>query len=424
VAAAATLLTLVFLPALLSVLGARLERERLAVRGHLSAFPTPPWRRLARAVLARRRVVCAVVTIVLILLAMPFRRLRPSRSDVRSLTAAEEPRRAVEQLNRDFPTVTLTPLMLVVAMPDDVADEDQLAALYDYTRRLERLPSVTRVESLLYFAGVHDRAAAARLAPVVERVSGQRSARGRALASIVNGRYTLVRVISPAAPDSPEGQALVRAVRAVAAPPGGRVLVYGQAAALRDFADSLTHRAPIMLLFVAVAMFAVLYRAFGSAVLPLKAMAMTALSLTASFGAIVYIFQDGRLQGLLRYEARGTIDATLPIVMFAVVFGLSMDYEVVILSRIREAYRHTRDNDAAIVAGLEQTGGLITGAAALMIVVFSAFATAPVVFVKAVGLGMALAVALDASIVRLLLVPSAMGLLGRLNWWPHDTDKT
>ena len=172
-----------------------------------------------------------------------------------------------------------------------------------------------------------------------------------------------------------------------------------------------------MVTVVCAAMFAILFVAFRSLVLPLKAMLLTALSLTASFGATVYIFQDGRLQRLFGYRALGTTDASLPVVMFAVVFGLSMDYEVLILSRIREAWKASGDNRAAIVEGVAQTGRLVTGAALLMVVVFAAFATAPLVFVKALGVGMALAVALDATVVRMLLVPSTMALLGRLNWW-------
>jgi RND superfamily putative drug exporter len=164
-------------------------------------------------------------------------------------------------------------------------------------------------------------------------------------------------------------------------------------------------------------MFAILFVAFRSLLLPLKAMVLTALSLTASFGATVFIFQDGRLQHLLGYRALGTTDASLPVVMFAVVFGLSMDYEVLIINRIREAWLVSGDNRAAIVDGLAATGRLVTGAALLMVLVFAAFATAPLVFVKALGVGMALAVALDATVVRMLLVPSTMALLGRLNWW-------
>ncbi len=414
-------LALVVLPAMLSILGPRLERGRISSLWQRARAPAPPaghWRRLARFVLGHRVAVCAGVTMLLLLLALPFRRLQPSRSDVRALPANSEPRVTSERLERDFPETTLTPVMMVVAMPDDVADEDQLGALWDYVGRLQRLAGVARVESVLYFAGAHDRASAEALAPLFDRVAHDpTSERGRALRSILHGRYTLVRIISGAPPDAAASQRLVTELRAVPPPPQATTVVYGQAASLHDFAQGIRQRAPLMLLVVGLSMFFVLYRAFRSLILPLKAMLMTALSLTASFGALVFIFQDGRLQSLLHYRALGTIDASLPVVMFAVVFGLSMDYEVVILGRIREAYLRTHDNRAAIVDGLAQTGSVVTGAAALMIVVFSAFAAAPVVFVKALGLGMALAIALDATLVRMLLVPSTMGLLGRLNWW-------
>jgi trehalose monomycolate/heme transporter len=206
-------------------------------------------------------------------------------------------------------------------------------------------------------------------------------------------------------------------LRAESPPAGARAYVFGQAPTLYDSVGGLKARAPWMLAVVGAAMFVVLFFAFRSMVLPVKAMVMTTLSLTASFGAIVYVFQDGRLQSLLHYHSLGTIDATLPVVLFAVVFGLSMDYEVLILGRIREAYLRTGDNRAAIVDGVTRTARLVTGAALLMISVFAACAAAPVVFVKAVGLGMAMAVALDATVVRMLLVPATMALLGRLNWW-------
>jgi RND superfamily putative drug exporter len=415
----AATLALVLLPALLALFGQKLERGRLPWRRHGSTSTGGArWRRLGRAVLAHRVVVCAGVALSLLALATPFLRLRPSRSDVRALPPSTEPRRAFDALARDFPAVSLTPMNVIVTLPDDVSDADQLGELYDYEQRLRALPSVMRIESLLQFADVHDREAARQLSPAVEGVIAEgTSARARGLASIVKGRRTLIRVITSAPPDSQVGQQLVTDVRALAPPPGATVLVYGQAASLHDFAHGLARRVPFMMLTVGLAMFAVLYAAFRSLLLPLKAMIMTALSLTASFGALVFVFQDGRLQGLLHYHALGTIDAALPVVMFAIVFGLSMDYEVIILTRIREAWLRTGDNDGAIVEGVAQTGGVITGAAAVMIVVFSAFAMAGLLFVKAIGVGTALAVALDATVVRLLLVPATMSLLGRLNWW-------
>ena len=415
----ATALALVVLPALLLTLGARVERGRIGALWRRAVAPPPAWwRRLAAGVIRRRVAVAVAVTAALLLLAAPFLRLRPSRSDVRALPPGEEPRRVADRLARDFPSLSLTPATLLVTMDGPLADADRLAALWDYTTRLGALPSVDRVESVLFFAGVRDRDGAAALADgLAELERHPQSPRGRALASLLRGPSTLVRVIARAPPDSPAGQTLVVALRTLPAPPGGHVRVFGQAAALHDFAAGLAARTPWMLAAVALAMLTVLWAAFRSLVLPLKAMLMTALSLTASFGAIVWIFQDGRLQSLFGYRALGTIDAALPVVLFAVVFGLSMDYEVLMLTRIRERWLRDRDNDAAIVDGVTQTARLVTSAAALMVVVFSAFTAAPVVFVKALGFGMSLAVALDATVVRLLLVPSTMALLGRLNWW-------
>jgi trehalose monomycolate/heme transporter len=417
----AALLALVLLPALLSVIGARLERWRLPAflrRRDVPGLRDGGWRRFAALVIRHRVAVCVGATLFLLLLASPFTRLQPSRSDVRALPKSEEPRRLSDLLTRDFPAATLTPTSVALVMDGDVIDEQRLGMLFDYTAELALLPGVSHVESILSYARAGDRDAAERLAPALERYAARPTPRGQlGLGTIVRGPATLLRVVSQAPPDSPEGQRLVRAIRDLPPPAGARVLVYGQAVALYDFGHGLRVRAHAMLLFVAAAMFVILCFAFRTLVLPLKAMVMTSLSLTASFGALVYIFQDGRLQSLLGYEAAGTTDATLPVVMFAVIFGLSMDYEVLILGRVREEYLRTRDNDAAIVEGMARTGRLVTRAAAVMIVVFSAFTVAPVLFIKALGFGMALAIFLDATIVRMLLVPSTMALLGRLNWW-------
>ena len=161
----------------------------------------------------------------------------------------------------------------------------------------------------------------------------------------------------------------------------------------------------------------ILFLLFGSVVLPVKAVLMTLLSISASFGALVWIFQEGNLSDFLRFEPLGFTVAGNPIIMFCVLFGLSMDYEVLLLSRVQEAYRRTGDNRAAVAEGLAKTAGIITGAAAIMIAVFSAFALAEVITIKSVGVGMAIAVFLDATIVRVLLVPATMRLMGRWNWW-------
>jgi RND superfamily putative drug exporter len=412
----AATLALVALPAAVAALGPRLHRERLGAPGDTAQESF--WHRLAGAVIRRRILVCTAAAVGLVLLALPFRRLQPSRADVRALPAAEEPRHVVDELARDFPSASLMPISVMVSMDGDLTDGDRLGRLWDYTQKLERVPGVARVESVLYFADVHDRAQAIALAPRLEQYQTIGSPEVRAgLGAVLDDGHTLVRVISTAPPDSPLARQQVRELRALPPPPGGHTRVFGQAAALYDFSASLRARIPFMVALVLLVMFAVLFIAFRSLILPFKAMLMTTLSLTASFGATVFIFQDGRLEHFLGYQHVGSTDATLPVIMFAVVFGLSMDYEVLILNRVREAWLRTGRNGPAIVEGLTRTGRLVTGAAAIMVVVFSAFTAAPVVFVKALGLGMALAIALDATVVRMLLVPSTMALLGRLNWW-------
>jgi RND superfamily putative drug exporter len=352
-----------------------------------------------------------VVTLFLLLLAAPFRRLKPSRADVRALPPSSEPRRVAAQLERDFPSLSLFPDHILVTFDDEVTRGLRMGDLWDYTERLKKVPGVERVESILSFADVKDRDGAEELGPML---AGRNIPE---LRNAIHGPSALVRVVPLHPPDASFSHVRVDALRAIPPPPKARVLVGGQAATLVDFVSALRTHVPFMLALVGTAMFVILFLAFHSLVLPLEAMVMTTLSLTASFGASVFIFQDGRLERLLHYQSLGTTEATLPVVMFAVIFGLSMDYEVLILSRIRECRLSGCDDNQAIVEGLTRTGRLVTGAALLMLAVFSAFAAAPLTFVKALGLGMALAVALDATVVRMLLVPSTMALLGRANWW-------
>jgi RND superfamily putative drug exporter len=411
----AATLALVVLPALLSLLGDRLDRGRLPWIHRKRETNRPSfWFRLSTWVIRHRVPVCIGVTIFLLLLAAPFRRLRPGRADVRSLPVDSEPRRVAEALEREFPSLALFPDHVLVTFDDDVTRGLRMGDLWDYTEKLKQLPGVERVESILSFAGVKDRDAAEELGAML---AGRNIPE---LRNAIHGPSALVRVVPTDPPDAPSSRARVLALRAVPAPPKAKVLVGGQAATLVDFVSALRTHVPWMLALVGAAMFVILFIAFRSVVLPIEAMIMTTFSLTASFGASVFIFQDGRLEGLLHYQSLGTTEATLPVVMFAVIFGLSMDYEVLILSRIRECRLAGCDDNQAIVAGLTHTGSLVTGAALLMLAVFSAFAAAPLTFVKALGLGMGLAVALDATVVRMLLVPSTMALLGRANWWSPD----
>jgi RND superfamily putative drug exporter len=226
---------------------------------------------------------------------------------------------------------------------------------------------------------------------------------------------TVVDVLPVGESQGAEAMELVRTVRATPAP--AQVLVTGDAAQLSDYKASLAHRLPWALAIVLLSTFILLFLFTGSVVIPLKAIAMNVLSLGASLGALVWVFQEGHLAGLVGSEALGSLSVTTPVLVAAIAFGLSMDYEVFLLGRIAEAYRATGDNGGAIDRGLQRTGGIVTAAALLMGIVFAGFVAGGFSPVKQVGLGLVVAIAVDATLVRMLLVPAVMQLMGRANWW-------
>ncbi len=248
--------------------------------------------------------------------------------------------------------------------------------------------------------------------------AGQRPAFVDALiAQYIRGSTVRLDVITPHNPSSRQATDLVPVIRAVQAGDGVTTEVGGGAALAADFLQGESRLLPFAVGWTMLATMVILFLLFGSIAIPIKAVIMTLLSVTASFGALVWIFQQGHLEGLLNFQSLGYTIAGLPIIMFCIIFGLSMDYEVLLLSRIQEAYRRTGDNTTAVAEGLVRTARVITGAALVMVSVFIAFALADSVAIKSVGVGMAIAVLIDATIVRVLLVPATMRLLGRWNWW-------
>jgi uncharacterized membrane protein YdfJ with MMPL/SSD domain len=245
-----------------------------------------------------------------------------------------------------------------------------------------------------------------------------------ALDSNVAKDRTLLRGVTRANPYTQGAYGAVDAVRAVEPPPGTSFLVGGLSAGQKDFISSLYGKAPFAAAFVIGVTYLILLITFRSVFIPLKAVIVNILSLTASFGAMVFVFQDGHLSGLLDFTPLGFVDATLPILMFCTIFGVSMDYEVFLLSRIREAYENGDSNTASVSKGLVSTAGIITSAAAIIIVVTGAFAFSGIILTKAVGLGLAVAVFVDATIIRILLVPATMRILGDWNWWPGGRKAT
>jgi trehalose monomycolate/heme transporter len=379
------LAALTVMPALLAVFGQNVNalRIRRTVRRPPLAEGTGAWYRLASSVMRRPVLYAVPIVVVLLALGSPFLRVTWGGTDATVLPASAQSRLVTEALNRDFPGNPTAPIESVVQFSGPVAGSPARGgALAAYAGRLDRVPGV-----------------------IAAQVTGVRGDIAR-----VDMRY------GPN-PYSPQARTIVGQVRDVPPPSGARAYVGGQSAQLVDELSSLGRVLPWMGLVVALATFVLLFLAFGSVVLPVKAIAMNVLSLSVMYGVVVWIFQEGHLSGLLQFTPNGTIEPTMPILMFAIMFGLSMDYEVFLLSRIRERYDVTGDNTAAVASGLQRTGGLITSLALLLVIVVGAFSASGVTFIKLLGVGMIVALIVDASIVRVLLVPAVMRLLGPANWW-------
>ena len=380
------LASLTVLPALLAVLGPRVNALSFRRRSRSRAPGLPgglsggrygdggqAWYRFGQSVM-RRPVLYVVGTMALLLaLGAPFLRITWGGVDSRVLPAGTEARVVAETLESDFARNATSPINVVVTGNTDPAA---------YAAQLRQVPGVTDAQ-----------------------VAG------------ANGDTAAIALRYEANPTSSAARDLVQRVRDVPAPAGAEVYVGGVTAELVDQLDSLGRALPVVALAVGVATFVLLFLAFGSVILPLKAIVMNVLSLSATLGVVVWIFQDGNLSGLLDFTATGSVGPAMPLLMVAMLFGLSMDYEVFLLSRIREQYDLTGVNTEAVATGLQRTGGIITSAALLFFVVIGAFSTSGITFIKMTGVGMAVALLVDATIVRAVLVPATMRLLGRANWW-------
>jgi RND superfamily putative drug exporter len=415
VVASAVFYGLTFLPALLALLGPRIDRLRVPIfqpkesgRGW--------WHTIATAVM-RRPLLVLIPTVAFILLAgSPFLHLRLASSDVRTLPTHEESRAGYDRLIADFPGGGQNHMSVIAYYPTgSPLDPARIPQLQDLAARLARIPGVQQVQSA--FSIDPRTIGAPDLVTVYSLPRTQLPAQLQTvLRQTVGTHIALFDIVAPYPFYSDEARQLVRDIRAVEPPPGGEKLVTGFTAIDLDTVNFIIERTPTAVAFVMIATIIVLFVLLGSVVLPLKAVVMNLLSITASFGALVWVFQDGHGAQLLGFEP-SAIDPSTPVIMFCIVFGLSMDYEVLLLSRIQEEYLRTGDNTHSVAEGLERSGRLITGAAAIMVGVFAAFGLAEILLIKAIGLGMALAVAIDATLVRALVVPATMRLLGDLNWW-------
>ncbi|WP_183101295.1 MMPL family transporter, partial [Nocardioides pelophilus] len=372
----AMLAALTVLPAILVLLGRRIDAARLPWRRRWD-MPAPAgddgrWARLARAVMRHPVAVLAVTGVLLLAVASPFLGAKWGGIDHRILPEDAPSRIAAEKLLDFGPETSLASVVL-----QDV-----------------------------------DSAAVASYATAAEDVAGVREV----VTLAEEGDAALLRVVWDGNTQSEDSQEIVKDLREIE-PDTGSALVGGVTADTVDLISSVHGHLPLMGLIVLLVMLVLLFVAFGSLVLPVKAIVMNAFSISASFGVVTWIFNDGHLSDLLGFTSPGFLEATNPILMLAILFGLSMDYEVFLLSRVRERWDATGDHELAVASGVQSTGRIITSAALLLGVVIGAFATGDIVLMKMLGVGMVVALIVDATIVRALMVPATMALLGRLNWW-------
>jgi RND superfamily putative drug exporter len=418
VVALAVASALTLLPAILTILGARVDR--FAVRKVARTPGTEgPWSRLARRVMRHPVAVIIPTLAFLLLLGSPFLHVRFNAPDASILPPEVPSRAAFDRLEAEFGDGEFAPMVIAIRTTGPVTDPTNLAALFDYSRRLAADPRITRVDSLV---DVDPRMTLAQYALLYGDPNGPRDRYVQtALAATTKGDVTAFTVYTPFLGNRDEGKALVTALRTpgsdIAPPVGMTVLVGGGAADVADVVDRVRADFPRTALFIIVSTYLVLFLLLRSVVLPAKALVMNTLSIVASFGALVWIFQDGNLSALLGFAPLGFVETTQPVILFCVLFGLSMDYEVFLLTRMKEVWDRTGDNVEAVAGGMERSGRIVTSAALIVVVVAGSFAFADIVLIKALGIGMAIAVALDATVIRALLVPATMRLLGRRNWW-------
>ena len=418
VVALAMAAAMTLLPATLAIAAPHLERLRVR-RVRPASAEEGRWSRLAWWVMRRPIVVLVPTLGLLLLLGTPFLHVRFNAPDARILPESAPSRAAFDLLAAEFGPGPFAGIELAIRTDGPATDPGNLGLLYRYSRKLAADPRIEHVDGLV---DIDPRLTLGQYAVLYAPTGGPPD---RFVAEVLHattqGDLTAFTLITPYGPNEASARELVRDLRApigpLTPPAGLTVLVGGGAADVEDVVTGIAAEFPRSAIFILITTYVVLLLLLRSVILPLKALAMNALSITASFGALVWIFQDGNLSMLFGTRPLGFVETTQPVILFCVLFGLSMDYEVFLLTRMRETWDATHDNPSAVAHGLERSGRIVTSAALIVIVVAGSFAFADIVLIKALGVGIAIAVALDATVVRALLVPATMRLLGRWNWW-------
>ncbi len=411
---AALLAALTLMPALLAILGHRVNRFRV---GPDWAKRNGFWVPLSNWVMKRPWMVLLPTVTILVLLAIPAGSMRLGTVDATILPDSLESRRGFDVLREEFGFALKTVIPVGYTFEGSPFARRNIDNAYDIGRELERLDGVSRVISVVNLDPTFGPDQYEVLYQSPESITDV--ALARIVRETVRDGAILFLVESELHPFWPETRELVTEIRSLLPPEGngGTLHVDGGASEITDIINALYGKFPIIIAVVLIVTYLSLMLLFRSVILPLKAVLLNVLSILASYGALVFVFQQGHFSGLLNFEAMGVIEATLPILLFAIIFGLSMDYEIFLLSRVAEAYDRTGDNEAAVAEGLQKSGMIITGAAGILIVVAASFVLADVVVVKAIGLGLAIAVFVDVTLVRALVAPAIMRIAGPWNWY-------
>ena len=405
------LVALTLLPAVLAVVGERVDAlsilPRRAGRGEF-------WHRLASWVMRHPIAVTVPLVLFLLFLGVPALGIKIGAPWSDILPPGAEAREGWDVASRELGPGELSPLVMVARSSGNIMSPENVGTLYDLAHKIADDQRVERVRSVV---SLDPRVGREQYQAFLAEPSRWPPEIRRRIEEVTSEHITVIQVYSRYEPMGEETKALLQDVRSLE--PGGDITIHvmGSTAGLVDSIDAMYGDFPKVILYVLGTIYLALLVLFRSVVLPLKAVAMNAMSIFASYGALVFVFQQGHFEGLLGFEASGFLEPTIPIIMFCILFGLSMDYEVFLLSRVKESYDRSGDNKQSVAEGLERTGRIITSAALILILVAGSFATGEITLIKALGIGIAVAIFLDVSVVRALLVPALMHILGDWNWW-------
>jgi RND superfamily putative drug exporter len=414
--AAAMITAVVLLPALLALFGHRVNRFAFPGLAGRAAHQAEGgrWYRYSYFVMRRAWLVLIFTLGLLLAMGLPVLHMEIGPADSKSLPVTAESRQVQEMLKQRFSHSDMGPLVLAIQTHGDAHSPASLVALDAYTQQLRKLPGIVKVSGLTSVDPTLNLADY----QLLYEFPDQFPLATETLAAYAKGDTTVIYVEYSAPPSSEAARELVKQMRALPVPEGiQQVQVGGFPAFHLDYLHSLRVWVPWTIAAIVCVIFVLLFFMLGSVLIPLKAVITNLLSLSATFGALVWVFQDGNFAQWLNFTPQGSMDGTILVLIFAAAFGLSIDYEVFLLSRIKEMCEYTGDNMRSVAVGIQRSGPIITSAALLIGIVLGAFAMGEVVFMKAMGLGLLLSVLVDATLVRMLLVPASLRLLGRLNWW-------